>query len=100
VLGYRRMPRTEVDPPGSQTINKVRVQPVIDRWTEPANVERALVELAIPGTGTFPVLEVTTPDEDTNRMVNIWNPYQCMTTFNLSRSMSSYESGIGRGMDL
>ena len=31
-------------------------------------------------------------------MVNIWNPYQCMVTFNLSRSMSSFESGIGRGM--
>jgi cellobiose phosphorylase len=44
------------------------------------------------------LLSVQTPDEDTNRMVNIWNPYQCMVTFNLSRSMSSYESGIGRGM--
>jgi adenylyltransferase/sulfurtransferase len=31
-------------------------------------------------------------------MVNIWNAYQCMITFNLSRSASFYESGIGRGM--
>ena len=31
-------------------------------------------------------------------MVNIWNPYQCMVTFNLSRSASLFESGIGRGM--
>lgn len=31
-------------------------------------------------------------------MVNIWNQYQCMVTFNMSRSASYYESGIGRGM--
>ena len=31
-------------------------------------------------------------------MVNIWNPYQCMVTFNMSRSASYFESGIGRGM--
>ena len=39
-----------------------------------------------------------TPEEKTNRMVNIWNQYQCMVTFNLSRSASYFESGIGRGM--
>jgi cellobiose phosphorylase len=31
-------------------------------------------------------------------MVNIWNAYQCMVTFNMSRSASYFESGIGRGM--
>jgi len=41
---------------------------------------------------------VDTPDIHTNRMVNIWNAYQCMATFNLSRSASFYESGIGRGL--
>ena len=39
-----------------------------------------------------------TPDEHTNRMVNLWNAYQCMVTFNLSRSASYFESGVGRGM--
>ena len=39
-----------------------------------------------------------TPDPHTNRMVNIWNAYQCMVTFNMSRSASYFESGIGRGM--
>jgi len=43
-------------------------------------------------------IQVTTPDTDTNRMVNIWNAYQCMVTFNMSRSASYFESGIGRGM--
>ena len=31
-------------------------------------------------------------------MVNIWHQYQCMVTFNMSRSASYYESGMGRGM--
>ena len=43
-------------------------------------------------------LQVSTPNEHVDRMVNTWNPYQCMTTFNLSRSASFFESGIGRGM--
>jgi cellobiose phosphorylase len=41
---------------------------------------------------------VETPDIHTNRMVNIWNAYQCMATFNVSRSASLFESGIGRGL--
>ena len=42
--------------------------------------------------------QVDTPDAHTNRMVNIWNAYQCMVTFNMSRSASYFETGIGRGM--
>ncbi len=37
-------------------------------------------------------------DDRLDRMVNIWNQYQCMVTFNMSRSASFFESGIGRGM--
>ncbi|MCU4677239.1 glycosyl transferase [Catenovulum sp. 2E275] len=44
------------------------------------------------------ICEVNTPDERFNRSINIWNQYQNMVTFNLSRSASYYESGIGRGM--
>jgi cellobiose phosphorylase len=44
------------------------------------------------------VLQVDTPSEHANRMVNVWNAYQCMVTFNMSRSASFYESGVGRGM--
>ena len=42
--------------------------------------------------------EVNTQETNVNRMVNIWNAYQCMVTFNMSRSASYFESGIGRGM--
>ncbi len=48
--------------------------------------------------GLLGTLQVDTPDIHTNRMVNIWNAYQCMVTFNVSRSASLFESGIGRGM--
>ena len=48
--------------------------------------------------GILGLYQVKTPDKHTNRMVNIWNAYQCMATFNMSRSASFYESGIGRGL--
>ena len=41
---------------------------------------------------------VESKDPHVNRMANIWNQYQCMVTFNMSRSASYYESGTGRGM--
>ena len=48
--------------------------------------------------GLLSTFTVKSPDEKLNRMVNIWNPYQCMVTFNMSRSASYFETGIGRGM--
>lgn len=42
--------------------------------------------------------QINSQDEKLNRMVNIWNQYQCMVTFNMSRSASYFESGVGRGM--
>ena len=99
ILGYSENPtEAKFDPPGTQTINKARVRPVIERWLATEEVERAFAALRDSWQDLLSVLCVDTPDPDTNRMVNIWNPYQCMATFNLSRSMSSYESGIGRGM--
>jgi cellobiose phosphorylase len=99
VLGYFENPAGEkFDPPDSQTIDKTRVRPVIERWLRPEEVERAFVALGEAWQELLSVLQVETPDPDTDRMVNIWNAYQCMATFNLSRSMSSFESGIGRGM--
>jgi cellobiose phosphorylase len=99
VLGYSENPvAAKFDPPGSQTINKARVRPVIERWLQAEEVENALGALHDTWEELLSVLQVETPDIDTDRMVNTWNPYQCMATFNLSRSMSFYESGIGRGM--
>ncbi|MGW4945022.1 GH36-type glycosyl hydrolase domain-containing protein [Actinoplanes sp. NPDC004185] len=99
VLGYAENPRTEkFDPPGSQTLNKRHVRPVIERWLRPETVAEGFAALGAYWDRLLGTLSVTTPDLDTDRMVNIWNAYQCVVTFNMSRSASFYESGIGRGM--
>ncbi len=99
LLGYGENAQDEkFDPPDSQTVNKQRVRPVIARYLDPAQADAAFKDLRIYWEGQLASLQVTTPDEHTNRMVNIWNAYQCMVTFNLSRSASYFESGVGRGM--
>jgi len=99
LLGYQENPKDrKFDPPDSQTINKKKVKPIITRYLRPANVEDAFDALRLHWDNLLGRIQVTTPDEHTNRMVNIWNAYQCMMTFNLSRSASYFESGIGRGM--
>jgi cellobiose phosphorylase len=99
VLGYHQNPRDQkFDPPDSQTINKRTVKPIIAKYLDQANVTAAFEALRRHWTDLLGLQQVTTPDEHTNRMVNIWNAYQCMITFNLSRSASYFESGIGRGM--
>ncbi len=99
LLGYWENPADEkFDPPGSQVLNKRLVKPVIEHWLQPANVEAGLADLRRYWDGLLGTLQVSTPDTDTDRMVNIWNAYQCLVTFNMSRSASFYESGIGRGM--
>ena len=97
VLGYWQNPRdAKFDPAG--LINKAGVRPVIDRWTDPMTVRAAVADLREYWDDLLGVLTVAVPDDDANRMVNIWNAYQCMVTFNMSRSVSSYETGISRGM--
>jgi cellobiose phosphorylase len=99
VLGYQENPKDDkFDPPGSQTINKRSAKKSIEKYLQTSNAEKAFHELCDYWTTLLGKLQVTTPDEHTNRMVNIWNAYQCMVTFNMSRSASYYESGIGRGM--
>ncbi|MCC6613450.1 MAG: glycosyl transferase [Anaerolineae bacterium] len=99
VLGYHENPDDQkFDPPGSQTINKRTAIPVMRKYLDPAAVDAAFARLRDYWTGLLSGFQVETPDEHTNRMVNIWNAYQNMVTFNMSRSASGYETGIGRGM--
>lgn len=99
LLGYHENSRdAKFDPPGSQTINKQTVIPIIEKYLDEANVEAAFAELNASWEKMLNIYQVETPDEDTNRMVNVWNAYQNMVTFNMSRSASYFESGIGRGM--
>jgi cellobiose phosphorylase len=99
ILGYFENPKDQkFNPPDSQTINKRGVKPVITRYLDNTNVDLAFNSLKAYWDRLLGVLQVHTPDEHVNRMVNIWNAYQCMVTFNISRSASMYESGIGRGL--
>ncbi|MCX8066566.1 MAG: glycosyl transferase [Anaerolineae bacterium] len=99
LLGYHEnSPQEKFDPPESLRINKRTVLPIIRRYLDAANVDAAFEALQDYWGQLLNCLQVQTPDVHTNRMVNIWNPYQCMVTFNLSRSASLFESGIGRGI--
>jgi cellobiose phosphorylase len=99
LLGYHEnLPEDKFDPPGSQIINKRTVQPVIAHYLQAENVLTAFDALRTYWDKLLGGCQVETPDVHTNRMVNIWNAYQCMVTFNLSRSASFFESGVGRGM--
>jgi cellobiose phosphorylase len=99
ILGYQENPKeAKFDPPHSQIINKTSAQKALEKYLQPINADKAFYELREYWTMLLGKLQVSTPDEHTDRMVNIWNAYQCMVTFNMSRSASYFESGIGRGM--
>jgi cellobiose phosphorylase len=99
ILGYHENPVDEkFDPPDSQTLNKSTVIPIIEKYLDAEKVQTAFQDLGAYWDVLLDKLQVNTPDIHTNRMVNIWNVYQVMATFNLSRSASYFESGIGRGL--
>lgn len=99
LLGYHENPvNQKFDPPDSQTLNKRTVRPIIAKYRKPANVAAAFEKLRDYWSRLLGVYQVKSPDRHADRMVNIWNAYQCMATFNLSRSASFFESGIGRGL--
>lgn len=79
-------------------INKDAAKVMIDRFKTAEQFNDEMKTLKAYWDKLLSKYTVKSDDEKLNRMVNIWNPYQCMTTFNMSRSASLFESGIGRGM--
>lgn len=97
LLGYIENPRDEKwAAPG--IVNKTRAYEMINRYNTSEQVDKALIELKEYWKELLSRYQLRSSNEKVNRMVNIWNQYQCMVTFNMSRSASYYESGIGRGM--
>ncbi|MBQ8856002.1 MAG: glycosyl transferase [Bacteroidales bacterium] len=82
----------------SPIINKAKAKAMIGSFDTSAKVDAAFSELKAYWDALLDVYSVKSPEEKLDRMVNIWNQYQCMVTFNMSRSASFFESGIGRGM--
>jgi cellobiose phosphorylase len=97
VLGYVQNPPSEKwERPG--VINKKRAQATIAAFSSADRVDAALAELRGHYDARLSAFRVKSPDERLDRMANVWNQYQCMVTFHISRSASYFESGIGRGM--
>ena len=97
VLGYvENEPDKKFSAP--QVINKEKAHATIERLDTTEKVDAAFAELQDYWNRLLSIYSVRTGNEKLDRMVNIWNQYQCMVTFNFSRSASFFESGIGRGM--
>jgi cellobiose phosphorylase len=79
-------------------INKKKAKETIAKFNTSAKVEAALADLRKYWDNLLSIYAVDSGDDRIDRMVNIWNQYQCMITFCFSRSASFFESGIGRGM--
>ncbi|HUW08654.1 MAG TPA: glycosyl transferase [Anaerolineae bacterium] len=78
-----------------QTPALTEALPHIHRYRDPAEVEKAFDELAAFWDDYLSRLQVETPDEATNCLLNIHNPRQCHTTKNWSRYLSLYQLGFG-----
>ena len=96
-LGYIENPQQEkFSAPG--VINKTRAHAMMKRYATDAQVDAARAALAQHWENLLSTYHLESSEEKLDRMVNIWHQYQCMVTFNMSRSASYYESGTGRGM--
>ena len=79
-------------------INKIKAKATIARFDTAEKVDAAFADLKRYWENLLSIYNVKSGDDKLDRMVNIWNQYQCMITFCFSRSASYFESGIGRGM--
>jgi cellobiose phosphorylase len=98
-LAYHENPAdAKFAPPDSLNLNKATAQATLQRYLRPDAVTEAMESLGVHWSDLLGGLQVTTPDKHTDRMVNLWNAYQNVVTFNVSRSASYFESGVGRGI--
>ena len=79
-------------------INKKKANALLAKYQTTEDFDKAFAALNAYWNDLLSKFHIESKDEHVNRMVNIWNQYQCMVTFNMSRSASYYETGIGRGM--
>ena len=97
ILGYVENPQ-EQKFESKKVINKEKAHALISEFDTTEKVDKAFNELNEYWNNLLSIFTVKTGNDKLDRMVNIWNQYQCMVTFCMSRSASFFESGIGRGM--
>lgn len=79
-------------------IRKDTAKRVLEKFASFDAVDQAKRDLAAYWDKFLGNYQLQSGSEKLDRMVNIWHQYQCMVTFNMSRSASYYETGTGRGM--
>ena len=79
-------------------LNKEKAEDMIYKFSDRHAIQNALDQLKRHWSDILANFQIHTPDETLNRSVNIWNQYQCIITYCISRSASYFECGIGRGM--
>ena len=79
-------------------MNKSVGRALVRKYAAPGAVDAAFEALKAGWASLLSHFQADCPNPHAARMLNVWNQYQCMATFNLSRSASMYETGIGRGM--
>ena len=96
-LGYVELPEAEKWQ-RKGVVNKRPAKAILKKFDTSAKVDRAFAQLKAYWDDLLSRYSVKSANARLDRMVNVWNQYQCMVTFNMSRSASFFESGIGRGM--
>ena len=79
-------------------INRAPAEALMARYDTTEKADAALAALKEYWDELLSHFTISSSEEKLDRMVNVWHQYQCMVTFNMSRSASYFESGIGRGM--
>ena len=97
MLGYVENPEEEKWE-SKGVVNKKPAKQMIARFDNSIKLQEAFDELRSYWDDLLGNFSISSNDKRLDRMVNIWNQYQCMVTFNMSRSASYFEVGIGRGM--
>jgi cellobiose phosphorylase len=97
ILGYAEVPH-EQKWEKDGVINKTPAKALLAKFDTEEKAAAAFERLKAYWTELLSRFTVKSGDAKLDRMVNIWNQYQCMVTFNMSRSASYFESGTGRGM--
>ena len=97
VLGYVENKKDEKWE-GLNKVNRKPAEAMLAKFDTTEKADQALADLKAYWNGLLSHFTVSSSEKKLDRMVNVWHQYQCMVTFNMSRSASYFESGIGRGM--
>ena len=100
VLAYIENPIDQkwVGRPEDGVINRAPAEALMARYDTTEKADAALAALKEYWDKLLSHFTISSSEKKLDRMVNVWHQYQCMVTFNMSRSASYFESGIGRGM--